>query len=246
MRSNSTGKSSHLLIYPYVWTPWGSPDEFVTECHHNSSIPYVPGNVFVSIRTKGFWCNTLILAVVPVHNRKSSNFLVQPYARTPWGSSRPFVTECHHNSSIPYVPGNVLVGIRIKGFWCNTLILAVVPVHNRKSSNFLVQPYARTPWGSSRPFVTECHHNSSIPYVPGNVLVGIRIKGFWCNTLILAVVPVHNRKSSNFLVQPYARTPWGSSRPFVTECHDNSSIPYVPGNVLVGIRIKGFWCNTLI
>ena len=121
LRSNSTGKSSHFLIYLYVWTPWGSSEQFVTECHHRSSNPYVPGNVLVSIRTKGFWCNTLILAVVPVHNRKSSNFLVQPYARTLWGSSRPFVnflvqpyartlwgssrpfvTECHHNSSIPY------------------------------------------------------------------------------------------------------------------------------------------------
>ena len=167
LRSNATGKSSHLsTIYPYVWTPWGSPEQFVTECHHNSSIPYVPGNVLVSIRTKGFWCNTLILAVVPVHNRKSSNFLVQAYARTPWGSSRPFVTECHHNSSIPYVPGNVLVGIRIKGFWCNTLILADVPLHNRKSSHFLGHPYAQTPWGSSKPFVTECHHSIYVPYVP--------------------------------------------------------------------------------
>ena len=59
LRSNATGKSSHLSIYPYVWTPWGSPKEFVTECHHNRSIPYVPGNVLVGIRTKGFWCNTL-------------------------------------------------------------------------------------------------------------------------------------------------------------------------------------------
>ena len=165
LRSNTTGKSSHFLIYPYVWTPWGSSEQFVTECHHSSSIPYVPGNVLVSIRTKGFWCNTLILAVVPVHNRKSSNFLVQPYARTLWGSSRPFVTESHHNSSIPYVPGNVLVGIRIKDFWCNTLILAVVSVHNRKSSHFLGHPYAQTPWGSPRPFVSECHHNSWVRHV---------------------------------------------------------------------------------
>ena len=75
LRSNTTGKSSHLSIYPYVWTPWGSPKQFVTECHHNSSIPYVPGNVLLSIRTKGFWCNTLSLEASPVHNRKSSQFL---------------------------------------------------------------------------------------------------------------------------------------------------------------------------
>ena len=103
LRSNATGKSSHLSIYPYVWTPWGSPKQFVTECHHNGSIPYVPGNVLVGIRTKGFWCNTLSLEAVPVHNRKSSMFLGHPYAQTPWGSSKPFVTECHHNSYVPYV-----------------------------------------------------------------------------------------------------------------------------------------------
>ena len=103
LRSNTTGKSSHLSIYPYVWTPWGSEKQFVTECHHNSSIPYVPGNVLVGIRTKGFWCNTLSLEAVPVHNRKSSQFLGHPYAQTPWGSSKPFVMECHHNSYVPYV-----------------------------------------------------------------------------------------------------------------------------------------------
>ena len=169
LRLNTTGNSSHFLIYPYAGTPWGgggrATKPFVTECHYNSSIPYVPGHVLIGIRTKGFWCNTLILAVVPVHNRKSSHFLVQLYARSPWGSSRPFATECHHNSSIPYVPGNVLVGIRTKGFCSDTLNLTAVPVHNRKSSHFFGQPYAQTPWGSSKPFVTECHHNSYVPYV---------------------------------------------------------------------------------
>ena len=87
LRSNTTWKSSHLLIYPYDWTPWVSPKQFVTECHHNSSIPYVPGNVLVGIRTKGFRCNTLSLtaAAIPVHNRKSCHFLRHPYAQTPWG-----------------------------------------------------------------------------------------------------------------------------------------------------------------
>ena len=104
LRSNTTGKSSHLSIYPYVWIPLGSLKQFVTECHNNGSIPYVPGNVLVGIRTKGVWCNTLSLEAVPVHNRKSSHFLGYPYAQTPWGSSKPFVTECHHNIYVPYVP----------------------------------------------------------------------------------------------------------------------------------------------
>ena len=80
LRSKTTGKSSHLLIYPYVRTPCGSPKQFVTECHHNSSILYVPGNVLVGIRTKVFWCNTLSLAAIAVHNRKSSYFIGHPYA----------------------------------------------------------------------------------------------------------------------------------------------------------------------
>ena len=41
LRSNTIGKSSHFLIYPYGWTPYGSPKPFVTECHHNSYVPYV-------------------------------------------------------------------------------------------------------------------------------------------------------------------------------------------------------------
>ena len=103
LRSTNTGTSSHFLIYPYDWTPWGSPKEFVTECHHNSSIQYVPGNVLVGKGTKGFWCNTLSLAAFSIHNRKSSHFLAHPYAQTPRGSSKPFVTKCHHISYVPYV-----------------------------------------------------------------------------------------------------------------------------------------------
>ena len=80
LRSKTSRKSSHLLIYLYVRTPCGSPKQFVTEGHHNSSILYVPGNVLVGIRTKGFWCNTLSLAAIPVHNRKSSHFIGHPYA----------------------------------------------------------------------------------------------------------------------------------------------------------------------
>ena len=75
LRSNTTGRSSHLSIYPYVWTPWWSPKQFVTECHHNSLIPYVPGNVLVGIRTKGFWCNTSILAVALENYRKIFPFV---------------------------------------------------------------------------------------------------------------------------------------------------------------------------
>ena len=101
--TNTTWESSQLLIYPYDWTPWVSPKQFVTECHHNRSIPYVPGNVLVGIRTKGFRCNTLSFAAFPVHNRKSSHFLGHPYAKTQWGSLKPFVTESHHNSYVPYV-----------------------------------------------------------------------------------------------------------------------------------------------
>ena len=161
LRLNTTGKSSHLLIYPYVGAPWGSRKSFVTECHHNSSIPYVPGNVLIGIRTKSFWYNTLILAVVQVNNRKSS------YS---WYSRMLAPRGAPQNRLLRNV--TIIVRYRMyqekcsgKRFWCDTLNLAVVPVHNRKSSHFLGHPYAQTVWGYLRPFVTECHHNSYIPYV---------------------------------------------------------------------------------
>ena len=74
-RSKTTGKSSHFLIYPYGWTPCGSPKPFVTECHHDNYVPYVSLQIFVPIRVKSFWCYTSNLAVPLEHHRKIFPFL---------------------------------------------------------------------------------------------------------------------------------------------------------------------------